>query len=110
MSLLHRHCTHGAPALDEASIAALRSKVPDWQIDGGMLRREFRFADYPATIAFVNAVAVMAEQENHHPELLVRWGRCTVGWTTHSAGNALSMNDVLCAAKTDALFAQGAAA
>ena len=110
MSLLERHSTHGAPALDPAAIAALQAEVPDWQAAGGALRREFRFAGYGATIAFVNAVAAMAEQENHHPELVVGWGRCAVSWTTHSAGNALSGNDFICAARTDALFAQQAAA
>ena len=110
MNLIDQHCVHGAPALDAGAIASLAPQVPDWRIEGKVLTREFRFKDYPATIAFVNAVAEQAEQENHHPDLLVRWGRCKVAWTTHSAGNALSLNDFISAAKTDALFARQAAA
>ena len=110
MKLTEQHCVHGAPALDAGQIASLSAQVPDWQIENGVLRREFRFKDYPATILFVNAVAAQAERENHHPDLLVRWGRCAVSWTTHSAGNALSLNDFISAAKTDALFAGQAGA
>lgn len=108
MKLLEQHCVHGAPALDAGAIAPLLPEVPGWQVENGVLKREFRFPDYPATIAFVNALAASAEQENHHPDLLVRWGRCGVSWTTHSAGNALSLNDFISAARTDALYASRA--
>ena len=110
MSILERHCTHGAPALEPEPIRALLAQVPAWQaIDGGIVR-EYAFADYRATIAFVNAVAGMAEIENHHPEMTVGYRRCKLVYTTHSAGGALSTNDFICAAKADALYAQGPSA
>jgi 4a-hydroxytetrahydrobiopterin dehydratase len=110
MTLLDQHCVHGAPALDPSALAARLAELPSWQPVGGVLQREFTFASYAATIAFVNAVAAMAEQENHHPDLHVGFRRCGVSWTTHSAGNALSENDFISAAKTDALYQQQATA
>jgi 4a-hydroxytetrahydrobiopterin dehydratase len=110
MSLLERHCTHGAAALDPNAIRALLTQVPDWQVRDGGIAREFSFPDYRATIAFVNAVAAMAETENHHPDMTVKYRRCLVAYTTHSAGNALSTNDFICAAKTDSLYAHRAGA
>jgi len=59
-----------------------------------------------APIAFVNAIADRAEAGNHHPERTVAWRRCTVAYTTHSAGGALSDNDFICAAKANALYTQ----
>ena len=110
MKLLERHCTDGAPALDLDAIRALLAQLPGWQADSGPITREYRFADYRATIAFVNAVANMAETENHHPEMTVGWRLCKLAYTTHSAGGALSANDFICAAKADSLHAQGTAA
>lgn len=67
--------------------------------------REFRFDNYYATMAFVNAVAWIAHQQDHHPELTVGYNRCIVRYVTHSA-NGISLNDFICAAKIDALTAQ----
>ncbi len=106
MSLLDEHCIHGAPALDPATIRIRLAEVPAWQAVDGTIARDYAFPDYRATIAFVNAVATMAEAENHHPDMTVRYRRCTVAYTTHSAGGALSENDFICAAKADALYAQ----
>jgi 4a-hydroxytetrahydrobiopterin dehydratase len=106
MNLLDQHSTNGAPALDQPAIDALLAQIPQWQVDGARIVREFSLRDYRETIAFVNAVAWLAEGENHHPELAVGYGRCTVAFTTHSAGNALSLNDFICAARIDALYAQ----
>jgi len=64
--------------------------------------RDFEFKNYYKTIAFVNAVAWMAHQENHHPDLSVSYNRCRVQYSTHAIGG-LSENDFICAAKVDAL-------
>ena len=53
-------------------------------------------------MGFVNAVAWLVQVEDHHPELHIGWGRCSVHWRTHSVGG-LSINDFICAAKLDAL-------
>lgn len=104
MSLIDRHCVHGAPALDDAAIPALLAEVPDWRIDGNRLQRAFVFRDFHETMEFVNALAFMIHREDHHPDLTVGYRRCTAAWTTHSAGNRLSDNDFICAAKADALY------
>ena len=103
--LLTRHCTHGATALDDATIATLAPQVPGWTIADSRLERTFSFRDYHETIEFVNALAWMVHREDHHPLLEVGYNRCTASWTTHSAGNRLSENDFICAARLDALYA-----
>jgi 4a-hydroxytetrahydrobiopterin dehydratase len=105
-----RHCSHGATALDDAGLKALLSAVPGWRIDGASLVREFSFRDYHETIAFVNALAWMVHREDHHPDLQVGYRTCTASWTTHSAGNRLSENDFICAARADAIYAGRAGA
>ena len=108
--LSDQHCTHGAAALDPATIQARLRELPGWQAIDGSIARDFTFANYRATIDFVNAVARMAEEQNHHPEMTVGYRRCTLAYTTHSAGGALTDNDFICAARADALYLQGPAA
>jgi len=104
--LLDHHCAEGAPALTEAAIAALAPRVPHWQVaQGQRLERRFVFHDFHETMEFVNALAWIVHRENHHPELQLGYKHCTVGFTTHSAGNMLSLNDFICAARIDALLA-----
>jgi 4a-hydroxytetrahydrobiopterin dehydratase len=103
--LTEKHCTHGAPALDDAAIAALLPLVPDWTIVDNKLQRQFAFRDFHETIEFVNALAFMVHREDHHPNLHVSYRHCMAAWTTHSAGNRVSENDFICAAKADALYA-----
>ena len=105
-NLLEHHCAEGAPALGDAAIAALAPQVPHWHVAGGrLLERRFLFRDFHETMEFVNALAWIVHRENHHPELQVGYKHCGVAFTTHSAGNALSLNDFICAARIDALLA-----
>jgi 4a-hydroxytetrahydrobiopterin dehydratase len=60
--------------------------VDDWQEQDGALVREFEMPSFPAAIEFVDRLAELAESENHHPDIDVRYRRVTVRWTTHSAG------------------------
>ena len=66
--------------------------------------KEFTFANYHETMAFVNALAWIAHREDHHPDLAVHYGKCVVTFATHDAGG-MTLNDVICAAKTERLFA-----
>lgn len=104
MKLENRDCIHGARALDSSAIDALLNDVPGWAALDGALAREFRLPDYRATIAFVNAVAQVAETQDHHPDMTVGYSTCRVSWSTHSAGGALTDNDFICAAKVNALY------
>lgn len=110
MNLAGKHCIHGAPALDAAAIAGLLPLVAGWEIENGRLQRSFEFRDYHETIEFVNALAFMVHAQDHHPELTVRYRHCIVAYTTHSAGNAVSENDFICAAKANAIYQQRAGA
>ena len=96
------HCVRGAVPLPDAEAAALVARLPGWERVGDRIEKTFRFADYEATIAFVNAVAAIAEREDHHPELRVHYGHCAVAWTTHDAGG-VTRNDVVCAAQVERL-------
>ncbi|HMM56881.1 MAG TPA: 4a-hydroxytetrahydrobiopterin dehydratase [Rudaea sp.] len=83
----------------------LLALLDGWEFEAGNtgIVRQFRFADFLHALAFVNALGYVAEQENHHPDLELGWGRCRVRFATHDVGG-LSINDFICAAKTDALI------
>ena len=69
-----------------------------WQISDGRLWSTFRFDDYAAAIEFTNQIAALAEQQNHHPRLVLEWGSVTVVIWTHSVGG-LAEGDFVFAAK-----------
>ena len=98
----------GATKLAPDTVVAALAALPGWSVDDGALRKAYRFPDWPRTMAFVNAVAEMADRVDHHPELCVGWGRCTVAWWTHDAGG-ITQNDLACAARTEALAGAGTA-
>lgn len=91
-----------APYTPAEARAALASLAPEWRLDetGSALVRDWRFRDFFRTMSFVNAVAHVANVEDHHPDLEVGYDRCRVRWTTHAIGG-LSENDFICAAKLD---------
>ena len=106
MTLLSKHCTPNAPALAQEAAAALLPQVPGWAVIDGKLATSFTFRNYYETIAFVNAVAWISHQEDHHPELMVSYKLCAVAYATHSAGGELSENDFICAARVSDLYVQ----
>ncbi len=105
--LRNQHCVPRKgkeAALGAAEIDAGMAVLKDWQTGAQRdeIRREFRFADYFHTMAFVNAVASIAHREDHHPDLEVHYNRCVVRYSTHDVGG-LSLNDLICAAKVEDL-------
>ena len=92
----------GRDALPPTSIDAQLAVFPRWMLVDGALQKTYAFADWWETIAFVNALAWMVHRQDHHPDLAVGYDRCTVRWSTHSAGG-VTVNDFICAAHTDAL-------
>ena len=101
--LLEQHCTpqQGAP-LQAQVVQSLLAQVPGWCLRGNTIERRFGFVDFNATMAFVNAVAAMAQAQDHHPDLSVSYSQCTVRYSTHSV-HGLSINDFICAAAINAL-------
>ena len=104
LALALRHCQPDAAALPDDRQASLLTELPGWRVEQGRLVREFAFADYHRTIAFVNASAWISHTQDHHPDLAISYGRCVVSFITHSAGG-LTENDFICAARHDALLA-----
>ena len=105
--LAHAHCAPRRGSehrLTEASIRELLPQLPGWELveNGHALTRTFNFKDYYRTMSFVNALAHVANAEDHHPDLSVHYDRCVVRFSTHDVGG-LSENDFICAAKADAL-------
>jgi len=96
------HCRAGAPRLPDGELHAELAHLPGWTHSGERIEKTFRFADYHATIDFVNAVAAIAHVEDHHPDLAVHYDRCVVAWSTHSAGG-VTLNDCICAARVEAI-------
>ena len=74
-----------------------------WRLIEGALEKTFSFKNYYETMAFVNAVAFIANAQDHHPDLAVSYSRCTVRYSTHDV-NGISASDFLCASKVDALL------
>ena len=101
-------CRGGEPSLNTAEIADLLLQTPQWQTvtQGNILRlqRMFKFRDYAQALEFTNQVAEIAEKEDHHPLIILEWGRVTIQWWTHVV-KGLHRNDFIMAAKTDELTA-----
>jgi len=90
--------------LGQARVQELLPQLPGWELleDGHALGKTYRFKDYYHTMSFVNALAHMANREDHHPDLGVHYDRCVVRYSTHDVGG-LSENDFICAAKAESL-------
>jgi len=108
-NLNQKHCEPcegiGEP-LNKTQIDALLPQLADaWQVsdDALMIHREFSFENFHETMAFMNAIAWIAHQENHHPDVNLGYNTCHVHFTTHAL-NGLSQNDFICAAKIDQLL------
>jgi 4a-hydroxytetrahydrobiopterin dehydratase len=103
-------CRAGAPILTGVELQAQLVNVPDWElvIKEGVeqIQRVFKFKTFKQALDFTNKIGEMAECEGHHPVLITEWGKVTVVWWTHEI-LGLHKNDLICAAKTDALLSDG---
>jgi 4a-hydroxytetrahydrobiopterin dehydratase len=88
--------------LTEDEIAAQLSNVPGWTREGTSITRRVTRADFRAAMLFVGAVAYLAEEANHHPDIMIEWNRVTLTLSTHSAGG-LTAADFGLAARINAL-------
>ena len=90
----------------EASIREWLPEIPGWELveNGHALSKTFTFEDYYRTMSFVNALAHIANAENHHPDLSVHYNRCVVRLNTHDV-HGISSTDFECATEFDALVA-----
>ncbi len=98
-------CEGGTAPLSAERVEELLPEVPGWQADaaGKVIYRRFEFKGFYKTMAFINAMAWVANQENHHPDFEGGYNFCLVHFTTHAI-DGLSDNDFICAAKLNALL------
>ena len=97
----------GAEAVTNTALRELGAQIPDWRIktrDGVLqLERMFKCADFMQALSVAERIGRIAEIHDHHPALLVEWGKLTVTWWSHSI-DGLHHNDFVMAAKTDEIF------
>lgn len=95
----------GTSHLNEEQLHEYMTAIPQWSLTSShaAIHREFHFKNYYETMTFVNAVAWVAHQQDHHPDLEVSYSRCKIVYTTHTVAG-LSLNDFICAAHIDALM------
>lgn len=102
--LAERHCTpckEGTPPLEGDRVATLLGRLEGWEaVDEHHLTKTFRFKDFRGALEFVNRVGKIADDEGHHPDVHLAWGRATIEIWTHSI-DGLSESDFVLAAKID---------
>lgn len=107
MALVDRSCVPcqgGVPPLGPGDLARLQPEVPAWDVaHGRRLVREFRFRDFANALAFVDRVGALAEEQGHHPDLYLAYGKVRVELWTHAI-DGLTESDFVLAARTDRLW------
>jgi 4a-hydroxytetrahydrobiopterin dehydratase len=98
-------CEAGIPPLDAKQVDQLLTQIPGWEVNAKntAISRELKFKNFFRTMSFVNALAYLANQENHHPDFQVTYNTCKVQYTTHAI-DGLSVNDFICAQKVNLLL------
>jgi len=93
-------CETGAGRLDTARIKSLLKQLPGaWKLkEDRQLEKSFKFPDFKEALAFTNRVGLLAEEQGHHPDILLAWGEVRIQLSTHSA-KGLTENDFILAAK-----------
>lgn len=97
-------CQAGTPPLTAAETDRLLLKLgSQWMLnEKGHLHKEYKFKDFLTAMAFANKIATLAEQQGHHPDLSIAWGKCGIEIWTHKI-NGLSESDFILAAKIDSI-------
>jgi 4a-hydroxytetrahydrobiopterin dehydratase len=94
-------CRGNVPPLKGPELERLKSEVPGWEVvNEHHLKKVFKFPDFKAALAFVNRAGAIAEEQSHHPDILLAWGKAEVTIFTHKI-NGLTESDFVLAAKID---------
>ena len=106
--LADKHCAPregGVDPMDRETAEAMLADLSGWELseDGKMISRRFEFRGFYRTMAFINAMAWVVNNEDHHPDFSAGYNYCNIGFTTHAI-NGLSENDFICAARISALI------
>lgn len=96
-------CRGGVPPLKGEELQSFLEQVPGWEVaNEHHLHREFRFPDFKAALDFVNRVGAIAEEQGHHPDILLSWGKAQITMWTHTV-DGLTESDFILAAKINRL-------
>jgi len=94
-------CRGGTPALKGKELEALHKSIPEWTVvDEHHIQREYKFENFQKALDFVNRVGSVAEEQGHHPDILLGWGKAEITLWTHKI-NGLTESDFIMAAKID---------
>ena len=99
-------CQIDAPKVPQDQIQILLSEINGWVLIDepiNKIKKVFSFKSYKDSVDFSNKVASLADDEDHHPQIVLEWGKVTVIWWSHKI-EGLHKNDFICAAKTDKLL------
>lgn len=99
-------CQIDAPKVPQDQIQILLSEINGWFLIEepiNKIQKIFSFKSYKDSVDFSNKVASLADDEDHHPQIVLEWGKVTVIWWSHKI-KGLHKNDFICAAKTDKLL------
>ena len=102
-------CSVGTPPLSREEMLDMAQQTPGWEIMDNKIERTFKFRNFVEAMRFANRITKVAEEENHHPDLHISWGKVRVELSTHSVGG-LSTNDFIVAAKINKLSEDESAA
>ena len=94
-------CRGGVPALKGAELESLKKQLTGWEVvNEHHLHRRYDFPDFVQALAFVNKVGALAEEQGHHPDILLTWGKAEITLWTHKV-DGLTESDFIMAAKVD---------
>lgn len=96
-------CRGGVPPLKGSELEDMRRQLPDWKVvNEHHFVRPYKFPDFKSALAFVNRVGELAEEQGHHPDILLGWGKVEITTWTHAV-DGLTESDFILAAKIDRL-------
>ena len=100
-------CRGGVPSLGATEVAELSLQLGgDWRaLDGHHLEKDYQFRDFASALAFTNRVGALAEEQGHHPDIYLAWGKVGLKIWTHKI-DGLTESDFIFAAKADAVLSQ----
>jgi 4a-hydroxytetrahydrobiopterin dehydratase len=97
-------CRGGVPPLKGVELKRIQQLVPEWKVEKEHhISRTFTFSDFKQALDFVNRVGNVAEQQGHHPDILLAWGKAGITLWTHKI-DGLTQSDFIMAAKIDQLY------
>jgi 4a-hydroxytetrahydrobiopterin dehydratase len=97
-------CRGGVPAVKGVELKQIQQLVPEWKVEKEHhISRTFTFPDFKQALDFVNRVGNVAEQQGHHPDILLAWGKAELTLWTHKI-DGLTQSDFIMAAKIDQLY------